>query len=217
MNPRLTNAAANLKRRARKAAKARARGLPAIWLMSDAQRLPDPATAVALLPRGAGLILRHYEGADRAVLAKRLSILCRRRGVVLVIAGDWRLAASVGAAGLHLAEHMARPGPPPGARLWLRNFHKHRGAKFLTVAAHGGAGLRRARARQASAAILAPVFVTASHPGRHPLGALRTAALVRETSLPVLALGGITAATIGRLRASGCVGMAGISFAVSQL
>lgn len=214
MNFKLTNAAANLKRCAK--SKSKERRLPAIWLMSDAQRLPEPAAALALLPRGAGLILRHYEVANRAAMAKRLSILCRRRGIALMIAGDWRLAASVGAAGLHLAEHMARLGPPPGARLWRRRVHKYNNTKFLTVAAHGGASLRRAQALHASAAILAPVFATASHPGRAPLGALRTAALVRQTKGPVLALGGITTATIGRLCASGCVGVAGISFAVSE-
>src|SRR4051812_18344269 len=117
LHPTLAKAAANLKRRAVRRAH---QPMPAVWLMSDATRLPDPAAALSGLPRGAGVILRHYGAADRAGLADRLARLCRARGLVLVIAGDWRLAARVGAMGVHLAEHAARRGPTPGARLWRR-------------------------------------------------------------------------------------------------
>ena len=96
MNPKLTNAAANLKRRAKTYS---AQEVPAIWLMTDELRLPDPEAAMAALPRGAAVILRHYDAGDRAALAKRLALLCRQRGIALLIAGDWRLAAAVGAAG----------------------------------------------------------------------------------------------------------------------
>ncbi len=209
MDPKLTNAALNLKRRAKKFSKARGPTLPALWLVTDEMRLPDPAAALASLPRGAGLILRHYDAPHRAALAKRLSTICRRRGIAFLIAGDWRLAAAVDATGLHLAEHAARRGPPPGARLWLQR------SKLLTVAAHGAAGLHRAKALRASAAMLAPVFATASHPDRGCLGAMRATALIRRAGVPVVALGGITATTINRLQNSACAGVAGISFALS--
>ncbi len=204
----LANAAANLKRRAKKRERPRGLPLPALWLVTDESRLPDPMAALAQLPRGAGLILRHYGVADRTLLAKRLAAACRRRGVALLIAGDWRLAASVGAAGVHLGEHAARRGLSSGGSLWLRLSRK-----LLTVAAHGPRGLRRAVQLNAAAAVLAPIFKTASHPSRIPLGIARAAALVRKTSVPVLALGGVTASTIKGLQHSGCAGVAGIGFA----
>lgn len=203
MNPTLAKAAANLKRRAKIAAPA------AIWLMSDAQRLPDPISVAATLPRGSALILRHYGAADRRDLARRLADMCRARGLWLIVAGDWRLAAAVGAKGVHLAEHAARRGPSAGARLWLRQKQR-----LLSVAAHGQKGMLRAQTLQAAAVLLSPVFPTASHPDRKPLAPACLAAMTRAARIPVIGLGGITANTIARLEHSGCAGIAGIGFAL---
>ena len=205
MNPTLSKAAINLKRRARKKT-------PALWLMSDETRLRDPGAAVAALPRGSAVVLRHSGAGNRQDLAMRLAVLCRQRGLILMIAGDWRLAARVGAAGLHLGEQAARRGLSPGARLWRR-----RGRLLLTVAAHSEEGARRARALDASAIMLSPVFVTASHPERRPLKHTRLAAIARNTAVPVIALGGITAANVARLSQSGCAGIAGIGFAIPKI
>jgi len=204
MNPTLAKAAANLKRRAKSAA------LPAVWLMSDEARMPDPVSALAALPRGSAVILRHYGSHDRVALAHRLARACRKFGMRLIVAGDWRLAARVDAAGLHLAEHAARRGAAPGARLWLR-----RKSRILSVAAHGPAGIARGGKCRAAAVLLSPVFPTASHPGRQPLAQTGVAAMTRTSSVPVIGLGGITARTIARLSHSGCAGIAGIGFALT--
>ena len=43
---------------------------PALWLFTDARRLPDPCPAAARLPRGiAGIVFRHDEHSDREALA----------------------------------------------------------------------------------------------------------------------------------------------------
>ncbi|MGI4945219.1 MAG: hypothetical protein ACRYHQ_32435, partial [Janthinobacterium lividum] len=76
-------------------------GLPALWLFTDAVRLPDPLPAIARLPRGCGVVFRHDGVPNRAALAAAAACLCRRRGLLMVVAGDPRLAAAVGA-GLHL-------------------------------------------------------------------------------------------------------------------
>jgi thiamine-phosphate pyrophosphorylase len=86
--------------------------------------------------------------------------------------------------------------------------------KWLTLAAHGSISLRRAKYFDAAAVLLSPIFTTASHPDRAPLGHVRMAAMVRATQTPVMALGGITARNINRLRHSGCAGIAGIGFAL---
>lgn len=204
MNLTLAKAATNLKRRAKNAA------LPAVWLMSDETRLPDPVSALAALPRGSAVILRHYATQDRANLAHRLARACRKLGMLLIVAGDWRLAARVDAAGLHLAEHAARRGAAPGARLWLQ-----RKSRILSVAAHGQSGIARAEKCGAAAVLLSPVFPTASHPERQPLAQTRLAAMTRTSPVAVIALGGITARTIARLNHSGCAGIAGIGFALT--
>ena len=184
--------------------------LPAVFLMTDEARLPYPETVLAALPRGAGVILRHYTDPDRPHIGARLSRLCRARGLRLLVGGSWQLASQIGAHGLHLPAHMAAAGLAPAARLWLR-----RRKGILTVAAHSSKDLRQARKLGATAALLSPIFQTASHPDRRPLGPLRCAAMVRSNTIGVIALGGVTAKTINALRGTGCQGIAGISF-VSQ-
>lgn len=164
--------------------------------------------AVAALPRDAGVVLRHRDPAARARLARALAPVCRARGLVLLIAGDGPLAARVGAAGVHLPE--ARAGE---ARGWRR---RHPGW-LITAAAHGARALHAAARAGADAAVLSPVFATASHPDARPLGPLRFARLARQCSLPVYALGGVTAATATALKNSGAVGIAGVSGLVPDL
>lgn len=179
-----------------------ARRLPSLILMTDRLRLADPMAAVGRLPRGAAVIVRDFAAADRARLAARLRPICRRRGVRLLIAGDWRQAATLRADGLHLPEHQLRRGSRPWAgyaRHWL-----------ITAAAHSRLALRQAMTIGCDAALLSSVFPTASHPGQPVLGALRFVRLVRAAPLPVYALGGITAITAVRLAGSGAAGFAAI-------
>jgi thiamine-phosphate pyrophosphorylase len=60
----------------------------------------------------------------------------------------------------------------------------------------------------ADAVLLSPVFPTESHPGARALGSLLFARWARRSPLPVYALGGISAVTIGRITGSGAVGVA---------
>ena len=189
----LTEAAARLNRAA-------GGGLPALVLMTDAVRLADPVPAACALPPGSALVLRHYGAAGRAALARRLAAIARSRGLLLLVGEDPALARHVGAAGVHLPERALRQA---GAVRWQRDW-------LVTAAAHSPAALRMAAACGADAALLAPVFATASHPGARALGPRRFAALVRTSPIPVYALGGIGPANVRLLGSSGAVGIAGI-------
>src|ERR1700759_3553962 len=105
---------------------------PPLWLFTDARRLPDPRAAATRLPRGlAGIVLRHDGEAGRQALGRDLARICRARRLVLVVAGDARLAADL-RAGVHLR----------GGR-W---FGPLRRAGVVTSSAHSIPDLRRARA-----------------------------------------------------------------------
>jgi thiamine-phosphate pyrophosphorylase len=167
-------------------------------LVTDERWLADPAGAVNALPRGAGVVFRHYGDPKRAARARVLADICRARGLVFLIAGDPALAACVRAQGVHLPEfQIARS----------RGLRRMRPRWLITVAAHGESALCKAARSGANAVLLAPVFATASHPERKPLGPLRFAALVRRVPLPVYALGGINAETAKRLAGSGAAGL----------
>ncbi|MBC7952808.1 MAG: thiamine phosphate synthase [Rhodospirillaceae bacterium] len=168
---------------------------PALILMTDEHRLADPAPLMEMLPPGTGVWLRHYDAPEREALARRLMVIVRRRRLVLVVAGaDWRLAARVGAAGVHLPEAVARSVSLAGLRLWLGH------GRVLSVAAHSRSGLARAARLGADCALLSPVFPTASHPGAVTIGAARFALWARRAGLPVVALGGVNEASARGLR-----------------
>jgi len=191
----LASAARSLKSRARKSA-----SLPPLILVTDEIRLPDPRAAIMALPKGSGVVFRHYASPDRAKLAAALAALCRRRRLFFIVGGDARLALEVRAGGLHLRERdLARPIPGFAQRL------------LITASAHSRRALIRAKRAGADAALLGPVFPTASHPGAPALGPLRFAAMVRRSGLPIYALGGIGPGNARRLIGTGATGIAALA------
>ena len=162
--------------------------------------MPNPAAAVARLPKGAAVLLRDYDHPERTNLAYCLARICRRRGLRLLVAGDVRLARRLRADGVHYSEAAMRRGP---------RFANLR-PKIVTTACHDRISLYRAAALGADACLLSPVFPTDSHPGATALGVRRFALLARGLRLPVYALGGINARTVRRLTGTGACGIAAI-------
>ncbi|RVT92646.1 thiamine phosphate synthase [Sphingomonas crocodyli] len=148
---------------------------PQLWMMTDERQGDALFAAVTRMPRGAGVIFRHHAtpAAERRALFDRLRTVCRRRGLVLFIAGDEASARQWRADG----SHHRRPGPPrPG-----------------TAPAHDLRELRAAERSGAALILLSPVHATRSHPGAPALGPMRFAALMQATRTPVLGLGGMNA------------------------
>ena len=181
-------------------------GLPALWLFTDELRLPDPRAAVFRLPRGvAGVVLRHDATPERLRLGRELARICRARRLALVVAGDTRLAAALGA-GVHL-----RAGRWPSVVRIQRQPAGWGGRRLLTSSAHNGVELRRARRAGIDLGFLSPAFPTVSHPGARGLGVTRWTAVARRCgSLPVAALGGVDGESVRRLPLRLCAGMGGI-------
>jgi len=162
---------------------------------------PLPDMAEALLGAGARWIWlrdRDLPPEERRALALDLAARVARHGAVLTIGADVALAAACGAgvqlgAGDDVAAARRRLGE----------------AALVGVSAHGLDDLRRARDAGADYATLSPIFPSPSKPGYGPalgLWALREAA---GLGLPVLALGGVTAAAEARAcRDAGAHGVA---------
>jgi thiamine-phosphate pyrophosphorylase len=132
--------------------------------------------ALERLPRGGGIIFRHYATPrpERRALFERVRRIARRRRLVLVLAGTARDAAAWRADGVHgrSARRVSRP-------------------LIRTAPAHDRRELVEAQ-READLVLLSPVFPTHSHPGAPALGATRFAALAGRAKRPVIALGGMT-------------------------
>jgi thiamine-phosphate pyrophosphorylase len=156
-----------------------------LWLLSDARNDATLEAALARLPRGSGFVFRHYHLSPEAREARWHSLrrLAHARGHLAIYAGPAHEARALGADGIYGA---------PASPVVVHG--------LLTLAtAHDFAELACARRRGADAVLLSPVFPTRSHPGGPTLGPLRFRLLARNSRVPVIALGGMTAARARRL------------------
>ncbi|MEO6041726.1 MAG: thiamine phosphate synthase [Croceibacterium sp.] len=159
--------------------------LPRLWLLSDARNDAALERALRRLPRGSGLVFRHYHlppGERRARFAV-LARLARARGHWVILAASAADAARWGADGAY--------GAP--AELGRES------ARLRIATAHSLGELAIARRAGADAVFLSPVFATRSHPGAARLGPVRFRLLAARVTVPVIALGGMTARSAKRL------------------
>ncbi len=150
--------------------------VPHLWLMTDERMGAGLWRAVQRLPRGSGIVFRHYATPDieRRRLFARLLRIARRRGLVLVRAGATPLPGEMGT-------------------------HGRRGRGILTWPAHDRreavAGVRQG----VDALFVSPVFATRSHPGAPALGPRRARAIISGMPAARIALGGMDARRFARL------------------
>ena len=175
--------------------------LPPLLIFTDPVRVAAPWTVAARLPVGAAVVYRHFGAADREATARRLREITAHRRVRLLIGLDADLAEQVGADGLHLPER-AR-----GLAAEIRARHPQ---WTITAAAHADTA-EDAETGGLDALVMSPVFATLSpSPLRPLLGVEGLARTVRQSKIPVYGLGGIDAATVGRLAGTGACGIAGV-------
>lgn len=169
-------------------------GLPPLIALTDPARIPDPVVLAENLPTGAGLIYRHFGAEDRCEVAARLAGISAKRGLMFLVANDAPLARAVGADGVHWPEAKLAE-----ARKWRGCFD------IMTCAAHTRAALARAKKAGIDAALLSVIFPSASQSAGSPMGALRFRQLARDVSLPVFALGGVSADNAGQIADNGAL------------
>lgn len=170
--------------------------LPRLLVVTDATatggRPLTDVVAAAVVGGARAVLLRdkHQEGGRRAALAADLRVLLDSVGGLLLVASDARLAAEVGADGVHLAAADAVPAPRPAR---------------LGRSCHSTADVARAADEGCTYATLSPIHQTSSKPGYGP--ALGHAPL-GGTALPVWALGGIDPGRAAACVAAGAAGVA---------
>lgn len=175
--------------------RARHPSLPAIWLISDVRNDAVLESALRRLPRGSGLVFRHYHlnEADRRARFRQVARLARARGHWLVLSGSVRQAREWGADGAYGPARVLAHGP---ACLRLVTVHSLR---------------EMGRAGRSDMLLLSPVFATRSHPEARWLGALRFRLIAAQARVPVLALGGVTVKRARSIHPHGWAAIDGLS------
>ena len=161
--------------------------LPRLWLMTDERIGAALDAAIARVPRGGGVVLRHHRSGP--ALGERVASLCRERGLMLAVAGDVAFARQLRAAMVH------NPSGDAGELLVSRSVHS-RGEALA--------------ARGADLVFVSPLFPSASHPERAVLGIEEALALALLAGAPAIALGGMDAARGAAAMAAGFHGWAAI-------
>jgi thiamine-phosphate pyrophosphorylase len=158
----------------------RHRNLPTQWLMTDERLGDDLWRALDALPRGAGVIFRHYATppVERRALFARVARVARRNRLVLLSAGAQRLGRVDGV-------HGRQRSRSRGLHTWPA--HSRREAL---------AGVRAG----ADLLFVSPLFATRSHPGGKVLRPMAASALIRGLKVPVIALGGMTERRFRKVR-----------------
>ncbi|NLJ56956.1 MAG: thiamine phosphate synthase [Firmicutes bacterium] len=172
---------------------------------------PPMAVAAKAIAGGATCIqLREKDAAvtsrELFALAEKLRALTREKGVALIINDRLDIALAVGADGVHLGRDdlplaVARRLLPPG----------------MILGASAGDPRQSRRAQAAGAAYLGTgaVFGTSTKPDAGAaIGLAALNAVCRSVEIPVVGIGGITAANAGRVIAAGAAGAAVISSVV---
>ncbi len=141
--------------------------LPRLWLMTDERQGEGLWKALERLPKGSGLVFRHYSlaPAERRELFERVRRVARRRRLLLLVAGK-----GLRGDGVH------------GGR---------RGGGFRSASAHDLLELKAAERAGAKLVFLSPAFPTRSHPGARALGPVRFGLIAGQARIAVIALGGM--------------------------
>lgn len=142
---------------------------------------------------------RQAGGARLAALAARLVSLAWPPEASVIVAGRSDVALAVGAQGVQLA---AGDLGPADAREMLPH-------GWIGRSVHSADEAARAADEGADYVLAGNVFETASHPGR-PAAGLELITAAARAGIPVIAIGGITAANAAAVRDAGAWGVAAI-------
>jgi len=177
---------------------------PPILVITDRRQARQPLAQVVEAIFAAGgrwLLLREKDLAPdaRLVLLERLLAIARPYGASVLGSAEVAAAEAAGAAGVHLPDS----GDVAAARAALG------AGALIGYSAHDRAGAVKAARAGVDYVTLSPIFPSPSKPGHGPalgLDGLRDIAV--GLPVPVLALGGVTAARLADCLGAGAAGVA---------
>jgi thiamine-phosphate pyrophosphorylase len=138
-------------------------------------------------------------------VAMQMSKYAKAHGLTLIVNDNLNLAKKVDADGVHLGAESAKSE----VRKW-KEWQKT--GKIVGISASNMAEARRAQALGADYIGFGPVFKTPIKPLAKPTGIKYLTRVTKQVTIPVVAIGGVCAQTIGQVMASGAVSGAVIRY-----
>lgn len=158
--------------------------------MTDESVTGSTPDAIHRLPSGTLVIFRDYDHVDRRALAHECFRLCRAEDKLFFVAGSLSLAFETKADGYHI----------PGYQLTDWQPQDFKGLP-VSAACHSIRDVSDMERLSVDLALVSPIFVTESHHGATPLGIEGFKTIAEKLTMPVAALGGISADTAPKLAA----------------
>ncbi|HEX9581215.1 MAG TPA: thiamine phosphate synthase [Gemmatimonadales bacterium] len=179
--------------------------VPRVHAVTDASvaALPDLATRSAALAISR-LVALHarapgWDAKPLLALGRSLLDAAAAHGSPVLVNDRVDVARLIGASGVHLPEEGL---PIPTVRALLGP------GPLIGRSTHSAAAARTAAEEGADYVFLGPIWGTASHPGRAPLGPRE---IERAAGIRVIAIGGVTPERAARCRDAGAWGVAAVS------
>ena len=155
----------------------------------------------------AGAVIFQYRDklkgkSEKLKEAKQLSKYAKAHGLTFIVNDDIDIAKKVDADGVHI-----------GIREWgigVRRWQQT--GKIVGISASNMAEARRAQRLGADYIGFGPVFKTPIKPNAKPTGVKELGRVTKQVTIPVVAIGGVCARTIGQVMASGAASGAVIRY-----
>ena len=172
--------------------------------MTDPQRVSNPVEIAKKLPAGAVIIYRHFGQDKREAIAKDLRAI---DGLTLLIGNDPDLARAVNADGVHMPRTAL-------AKDIAQIRAQHKGWVITQAAPKDGAAIST---QNLDALFVSPIFPSKSPSAGDAIGVEAVSQIVKDSPIPVYALGGVTQDTAPRLIGSGAAGFAAIEGIIKEI
>lgn len=169
----------------------------AFWGENASKRSPNNELSVShYIPHLIQIREKQMSVTSRLTFAKQVVAKAAAHGIPVLINHDAELAAQINADGVHLTSD------------GLMQLSARPNINWVGASVHNRNELERAAQLGCDFAVLGAVKPTQSHPGQTPLGWNTFATIIRNTPIPVFAIGGLTHADLPIAIAHGAHGIA---------
>lgn len=176
--------------------------LPAFFFVTDPKRTPDPISIARKLPKGSGILFRHFGLENRFEVGLKLSKISKARELKLFVSYDTKLAEYTKADGMHW----------PKSKVFLKKRSQFKNYMHSS-SAHTHRQIRTALQNDFDACFVSSVFESQSSSAPTAMGVTKFRLMCQNSAIPIYGLGGITSNNAAKItKHAGIAAVSGFKF-----